>query len=144
VRPSQIAIALGVGLGLGLKGTSKPPAAPTGNINIIQASFTANGDVSDWPPPKQTALLSALAAAAGFPSTPEGASLTVVSQSLLFTASFPVMTAVMRNSARAALETNAGSPGVLNAFLTNEMGADAPTVITVIPQETGPAENYVD
>ena len=128
VRPSQIAIALGVGLGLGLKDASLSPAPAV----IVQASFTAAGDVSDYTPSVQTALLSALAAAAGFSSTPAGARLTIVSQSVLITASFPVMNPVMRNNARAALAANVGSQATLQAFLTAEMGAAAPTVQSAI------------
>eukprot|EP00900_Chrysochromulina_parva_P023015 jgi/Chrpa1/5347/Chrysochromulina_OHIO_Genome00018189-RA len=123
-----IAIALGVGLGLGLKDASLSPAPAV----IVQASFTAAGDVSDYTPSVQTALLSALAAAAGFSSTPAGARLTIVSQSVLITANFPVMNPVMRNNARAALAANVGSQATLQAFLTAEMGAAAPTVQSAI------------
>jgi hypothetical protein len=70
----------------------------------VQVTFTANGDVSDYPQAAQDSILGTLSTAAGFAAVPAGSTLSVTAGSVVMLADFPVVDAAAQTTAKNALD----------------------------------------
>jgi hypothetical protein len=120
-----IGVAVAVPLALANDGSSSDPM-PT-----VEVSFKGSGEVNDYDEAAKTAVLDAMATAAGFLSTPSGSSITVTAASVLFKCTFPVATAEDAQAKGTALTANAGSKDALQAILTS---ANVPITVEAAPE----------
>lgn len=79
-----------------------PPPRESGPVLIV-ASFTANGEVSDFDEPTKAGILEALAQLAGFSFVPLGSTLEVIAGSVNMVAKFSVATLDEARSAKGML-----------------------------------------
>lgn len=108
-----------------------PPAPPPPPPSIVRVSFTASGDVSDFTPERKTAILAALATAAGLGSVPLGANLTVTAASVLVEAALPVASAAESAAAVSSLSAAMATPSAASAMFASA-GVTALTVETAV------------
>ena len=108
-----------------------PPASPPAPPAVVRVAFTVSGDVSDFTPERKTAILAALAGAAGLGSVPAGSNLTVTAASVLLEATMPVASSSAASAAVSSLSTAMATPSGATAMFA-AAGVASLTVETMV------------
>ena len=105
-----------------------PPQPPPSPPHVVRVSFTASGDVSDFDDAHKSAILAALAYAAGMSGVPSGANLAVTPASVRVEAELPVSSVAEGAAASDSLSSAMGSA----ASATAMFGASGIATLTVL------------
>ena len=126
-------LAVGLAVGLNEKDSKSSASAPF----AVDIAFTANGNPGDYDDNERATMLGVIATAAGLQL--EDAALTVVSGSVIVTASFPIESQSLAQTALTALATNLPNATSLQSAL-----ATAGLTVTVLSAPTATTRASTD